>query len=205
MKIWGRADSTNVKKVLWCADELSLDYQREDRGGRFGGLDDPQYRAMNPNGLIPCVRDGDLVIWESNAIVRYLGARYGDGRLFDPDPAVRVEADKWMDWASTTLVEPYRLWFWNRVRRTPEARDEAAMERGLEALARGLAVADRVLAGQPYLSGDRFAMGDIPLGALVYPWFELPMERPDLPHLTAWYERLKKRAAYRRQVMIPIT
>lgn len=205
MKIWGRLDSTNVKKVLWCAEELGLDYEREDRGGKFGGLDDPRYRAMNPNGLIPCLQDGELVLWESNAIVRYLGARYGEGRIYDPDPVARAGADKWMDWVSTTLVEPYRHWFMNLVRRTPEERDEAAMEGGRQALAKGLAVADRALAGQPYLSGDRFAMGDIPLGALVYTWFELPIERPDLPHLQAWYERLKKRAPYRERVMIPIT
>lgn len=205
MKVWGRVDSTNVKKVLWCADELGLEVERVDAGGKFGGLDDPDYRAMNPNGLIPCVQDGDLVLWESNAIVRYLGARYGDGRIFDPDPVQRVQADKWMDWASTTLVEPYKMWFINLVRKAPGERNEEAMEKGLNLFAKAMAVADKALANQPYLSGDRFAMGDIPLGSLIYPWFELDIERPSLPHLEAWYERLKKRAPYRERVMVPIS
>ncbi|ASK35735.1 glutathione S-transferase [Alcanivorax sp. N3-2A] len=205
MKIWGRLDSTNVKKVLWCADELALDYQRIDVGGRFGGLNEQDYRALNPNGLIPCLQDGDLVLWESNAMVRYLSARYGEGRLYDADPAVRAVADKWMDWATSTLVPPYIAWFINRVRKAPPERDDEAMEKGRQTLARALAVADQTLARQPYLSGDRFAMGDIPLGCLVYAWFELDIERPPLPHLEAWYGRLRKRSAYRDRVMIPIT
>lgn len=205
MKIWGRPDSTNVKKVLWCADELELEYQRIDAGGRFGGLDEQDYRALNPNGLIPCLQDGDLVLWESNAIVRYLGARYGEGRIVDADPAVRAVADKWMDWASSALVSAYKAWFINQVRRVAPERDDAAMERGRQTLADALSIADQALSRQPYLSGDRFAMGDIPLGCLIYAWFELDIERPPMPHLEAWYARLRKRPAYRERVMIPIT
>lgn len=205
MKVWGRLDSTNVKKVLWCADELGLDYQQIDVGGKFGGLNEPEYRAMNPNGLVPCVQDDGLTLWESNAIIRYLGARYGAGRIFDPDPVRRVQADKWMDWASTSLVEPWKAWFINLVRKAPGERNEQSMAKGLETFARGLAVANQALADQPYLSGDAFGMGDIPLGALVYPWFELAIERPAMPHLEAWYERLKQRAPYRQRVMVPIS
>ncbi|MHA7915057.1 glutathione S-transferase family protein [Alloalcanivorax xenomutans] len=205
MKVWGRKDSTNVKKVLWCADELGLDVEHQPLGGRYGGLDEPIYREMNPNGLIPCLQDGDLVLWESNAIVRYLGAQYGAGRVYASDPKRRAGADKWMDWASTTLVGAYKDWFINRVRRTAETRDSAAMERGLRFLREQLAVADQALASQPYLSGDDFGMGDIPLGCLSYPWFELDDQRPDLPHLEAWYHRLAERPAYRHRVMIEIT
>lgn len=205
IKIWGRTDSTNVKKVLWCADELGLVYQRIDVGGKYGGLDGAEYRSLNPNGLIPCLQDGELLLWESNAIVRYLAARYGEGQLFDADPARRAPGDKWMDWANSTLVGPYKAWFINLVRRAPGERDEAAMEAGRQALATHLAVVDAALAGQPYLSGDQFAIGDIPLGCLVYAWFELDIERPKLPHLHAWYERLSERPAYRQRVMIAIS
>lgn len=205
MKLWGRSNSVNVKKPMWCAAELGITLERIDVGGPFGGLDTPDYLAKNPNGLIPCLEDGDLVLWESNAIVRYLADAYGNAQLNTATPAERGRSGMWMDWALASLAGPYRDLIMNLVRGTPETRDDAAIERGLSGFEKALRLADGVLAKQPWLSGDAFGLADIPLGAYVYLWFELDIERPTLPHLEAWYGKLTQRTAYREHVMLPIS
>jgi len=205
LTLWGRANSVNVKKVLWCLEEAAVPYERIDAGGAFGRLDKPAFRALNPNGLVPTIEDGDVVVWESNAIVRYLAARYGAGTLWPEDPAARALGDRWMDWTLGNLVAPFRDVFWTLVRTPPEQRDMALVAAGVARCGTLLAIADAALAERPFLSGDRLGMGDIPLGAYVYLWFELPIERSALPHLEAWYRRLAERPAYRKAVMVPLT
>jgi glutathione S-transferase len=205
LTIWGRDNSNNVRKVLWCAEELGLAYESIPTGGAFGGTNDPAYRAMNPNGLIPTIRDGDFVLWESNAIVRYLTAGYGEGTLWPRDITTRASADRWMDWTTSTFAPPFRDVFWGMVRTAPEARDMAVIDASRERCAGLLAVVDHALAERPYLSGDSFGMGDIPLGCFAHGWFAMPIERPALPHLAAWYERLKARPAYAKVVATPLT
>ncbi|WP_415844806.1 glutathione S-transferase family protein [Stutzerimonas zhaodongensis] len=205
LKLWGRNNSTNVKKPLWCLEELKVPYTRIDAGGAFGIVGEPEFVAKNPNKLVPCLEDGELVLWESNAIVRYLAARYGEGSLWNTDPAQRAEADKWMDWATSTLAAPFRPVFWNVVRTAPEQRDMAAVQTGLAECSKLLTIVDQTLAEQPYLSGESLGMGDIPLGCFAYAWFEMPIERPDLPHLRDWYDRLRQRPAYQAAVLTPLT
>ncbi|MCQ2030641.1 glutathione S-transferase family protein [Stutzerimonas zhaodongensis] len=205
LKLWGRNNSTNVKKPLWCLEELKVPYTRIDAGGAFGIVGEPEFVAKNPNKLVPCLEDGELVLWESNAIVRYLAARYGEGSLWNTDPARRAEADKWMDWATSTLAAPFRPVFWNVVRTAPEQRDMAAVQTGLAECSKLLTIVDQTLATQPYLSGESLGMGDIPLGCFAYAWFEMPIERPDLPHLRDWYDRLRQRPAYQAAVLTPLT
>lgn len=205
LKLWGRSNSTNVKKPLWCLEELEVPYTRIDAGGAFGIVGEPDYIEKNPNKLVPCLEDSELVLWESNAIVRYLAAQYGQGVLWNPDPAQRAQADKWMDWATSTLAAPFRPLFWNIVRTVPEQRDLAAVQAALDECGKLLTIADRALSTQPYLSGESFGMGDIPLGCFAYAWFEMPIERPDLPHLRDWYEQLKRRPAYQAAVLTPLT
>ena len=205
LKLWGRINSTNVKKALWCLEELEAPYTRIDAGGVFGIVEEPEFIAKNPNKLVPCLEDGEFVLWESNAIVRYLAARYGQGSLWNDDPAQRAQADKWMDWTTSTLAGPFRPLFWNIVRTAPEQRDMAAVEAALEACGKLLAIADQALARQPYLSGPAIGMGDIPLGCFAYAWFEMPIERPDLPHLRDWYDQLRQRPAYQVAVITPLT
>ncbi|MCE7027770.1 glutathione S-transferase family protein [Jiella avicenniae] len=205
MKIWGRNNSSNVRKVLWCAEELGLAYERVEAGGTFGVVDTAEYEALNPNGRVPTLQDGDLTLWESNAIVRYLARAYGQPPFAPADAAAWASADKWMDWTSTTLGGPFRDVFWNVVRMTPETRDEAALASGLEACGKLLAIPEAELGKAPFLSGDAFGFGDIPLGSVAYGWFEMPIIRPELPNLSAWYERLKQRPAYRKGVMTPLT
>jgi glutathione S-transferase len=205
MKIWGRVNSSNVRKVLWCAEELNIPYERADAGGAFGIVGDADYLAMNPNGLVPCIEDGDLVLWESNAIVRYLARQYGAASFCPPDAKKWAEADKWMDWTTFSFAAPYRDLFWNLVRIAPESRDEAAMANGAAQCARFMAIADKALSVSPFLSGQTLGIGDIPLGSIAYGWFSLPIERPELPHLSAWYGRLTARPAYQKGVMTPLT
>ncbi|WP_288429985.1 glutathione S-transferase [uncultured Agrobacterium sp.] len=205
LKIWGRINSTNVRKVLWIVEELDLVHQRIDAGGAFGLVNDPAYRAMNPNGLVPVIQDGDDVLWESNTIVRYLATRYGDGALDLTDPIARAQAEKWMDWATSALAGTFRDLFWGMVRTPEDQRDMAKINTAREAVGKLLRMPDEALAGQDYLSGDTFGIGDIPLGCFAYAWFEMPIERPALPNLEAWYQRLKSREAYQRAVMTPLT
>jgi glutathione S-transferase len=205
LKIWGRKNSNNVRKVLWCAEELGLPYERIDAGGAFGVVNDAQYRVKNPNGLVPLIEDGDFVLWESNAIVRYLCARHADGGLQPAELQARASADRWMDWVTSTLAAPYRTVFWGLLRTAEADRDMPAIEAARTLCAELLAVPEQALATQPWLSGAEFGMGDIPLGCFIYGWFEMPIERPSLPHLEAWYARLRERPAYQRAVMTPLT
>lgn len=205
LRIWGRKNSSNVRKVLWCAEEVGVAYENIEVGGAFGQVDEPVYRQKNPNGLVPTLEDGELVLWESNAIVRYLAARYGEGRLYPDDPTVRAGADKWMDWTTSSFAAPFRPLFWGMLRTPVEQRDEHAIGAALARCGELLRIPERALAERPYLSGDAFAMGDIPLGCFIYGWFEMPIERPELPHLAAWYARLRERPAFRRAVMTPLT
>ncbi len=205
LTIWGRKNSSNVRKALWAAEEAGVPYTRHDAGGAFGVVNDPHYRAMNPNGLVPVIEDDGLVLWESNAIVRYLAAKYADGVLYAQDPGERAQADKWMDWTTSNLAGPFRDVFWGTLRTPPEQRNHEVIAAAIKRCGELLAIPDAALATQPYLSGATFGMGDIPLGCVIYAWFEMPIERPSQPNLEAWYERLKQRPAFQTAVMTALT
>ena len=204
LRILGRRTSGNVMKPLWVADELGLEHAQEDIGGKFGGNKEPGYLAMNPMGLVPTLVEDDFVLWESNAITRYLCEKYGHGSLFPADPRVRATADTWMDWQQTTCAPMMLPVFWGLVR-TPEAerdydRINAGIERGYEVWG----MLDRHLEGRAFVAGDDLTMGDVPIGPQAHRWFNLVDERPSMPNLEAWYQRLTERPAFRKNVMIPI-
>ena len=203
LTIWGRRNSINVQKAMWAVGEVAVPHERIDAGGEFGGLDTPEFAALNPNRRVPVLRDGDAVVWESSAIVRYLAARYGAGTLWNPDPALRAKADTWMAWAQTAPYREFIDLFWGFVRTPPEQRDMAAMRAANERLVKHLELLDRHLASQPYLAGEAFTMGDIPVGAILYRYFAMEFDYPSLPNLAAWYARLGERPAYQVHVMIP--
>jgi glutathione S-transferase len=205
LKIWGRANSINVQKALWCADEIGLNYERLDIGGAFGGNNDAPYLAMNPNAVVPTIDDDGFILWESNSVVRYFAAKHAAGTLWPTDPAKRADVERWMDWQLSTLNRDMVTLFWGLIRLAPEKRDTAAIEAAREALCGIWARLDRGLADRAYVGGDKFTMGDIPVGCLAYRWFNLPIERNHLPHLKAWYDRLTTRPAYKKNVMIPMT
>ena len=202
VQIWGRKNSYNVQKVLWCCEELEIPYQRHDAGGRFGVTDQEQYLARNPTGLVPTIVDGDLTLWESNAIVRYLAALYGAGSLWPENPAERALADKWMDYQLGTLFPAFQDALVGLIRTAPENRDPEKIEASVRATADVIDVLDAHLEDNDYVAGSSLTMGDIALGSLVYRWLELDIHRPDLPALQAWYERLAGRPAYRKTVMV---
>ena len=205
IKIWGRTDSSNVQKVLWCCGELGLEFERVDWGGKFGGNDDQAYRNMNPNGLVPTLQDGDYILWESNSIMRYLNAKYGAARLLPPSPEGIGEANRWMDWQLSTFNAAIVPLFWNLIRTPPEKRDPKAVETALAKTTKAWQTVENQLTRNSYLAGTEFTLGDIPLGVWAYRWFNLPVERPDFPHLSRWYERLKQRPPYQQHIMIPMS
>ena len=205
LKIWGRTNSVNVKKVLWCADELGLQYERTDAGLQFGVVNEPWYRKMNPNGLVPTIDDNGLILWESNSIVRYLAAKYGSGTLSPADPGERAASDKWMDWTTSRLAGPYRDVFWGLVRTPPEKRDSDKIETSRKKAIELLAIVDAALQNKRYLNGKQLTIGDIPLGSFAYGWYAMPIERPAMKNLDAWYRRLGERPAYRKNVMLPLS
>ena len=205
LTIWGRATSSNVQAVMWLVGELELPHRRIDRGHQFGGLDTPEFRAMNPHGLVPVIRDGDgAAIFESAAILRYLAARYAPGTAFWPeDPAARAQLDKWAEWAKVSLGPAFtRPIFWAGVRTPPSKQDPAAIAAAVGAfealLTRFLAALD----GREFLGGDALSLADIQVGHLLYRYFDMDIERTDLPQLRAYYGRLAKRPAYRQHVMV---
>jgi glutathione S-transferase len=203
--VWGRNNSVNVQKVLWCCEEIGLGYERREAGGAFGVVNTPQYRALNPNGLVPTIEDGGLVLWESHAIVRYLAAKHGAGSLWPQDLGVRADADRWMDWKHTTFWPAIRPLFLGLVRTAPERRDARALEESRAKTAEVLGVVEARLRTAEYLAGERFTMGDIALGCGIWRWMALPIERPALPGVQRWFESLAQRPAYRKLVMLPLT
>lgn len=205
LKIWGRNNSLNVQKVMWAVAELGVAHERVDVGGAFGGLDTAEYGRLNPNRRVPTVVDGDLVVWESNACVRYLAARYGEGGLWPVDPGVRAGADMWMDWMATTLVPDLTIVFWQLVRTAADKRDVPAVAAAAQRLGPIWAILDAHLAARPFVAGDRLTIGDIPVGVAYWRWSSLAIDRPALPHLQRWSETLKDRPGYRSHVMLALT
>lgn len=199
LTIWGRLNSINVRKVVWAAQEVGVPFERVDAGMAFGIVDTPAYRALNPNGLIPVIDDGGFVLWESNAIVRYLLARYAPGRLYPDDLQQRFDAERWMDWQQTTFNRAGAPAFAQWIRTPPERRDMGVIAASRAATEPLLQRLDAHLANsgpaQPHMAGASFGMADIAIGCEISRWWALPQPRPAVPHLQAWYERMLARPA----------
>ena len=206
LKIWGRTTSSNVQKVLWTCAELSIPYDRVDHGGPFGGNRDPEYLKLNPNGLVPTVIDGDLVMWESNTICRYLcNTRPNGESLYPRDPAARTYVERWMDWQLSVVGAPMGALLQGLIRSTPETRDPAAIEAARRRALAAWEIVDDALADQPFLGGQSLSLAEIVLGTHIYRWFNYAIERPGLPRLRAWYERCGERPGFKNHIVMPIT
>ena len=201
LKIKGRTTSSNVMKVLWMLDEIGLAYEREDIGGPFGRNKDPEYLALNPNGLIPTAVDGDLVLWESNTILRWLGAVHSAGTLWPTDPVARARGEMWMDWQLTVLNGLMVNVFHPLVRLAEADRDPAAVAAAVKKWGEAWAILDDHLSRNDFVGGATFTVADIPIGPLAYRWYELPIERPALKNLQRWYDAMRARPAFARHVM----
>lgn len=205
LKIWGRSNSINVQKVLWTCAELGLPYERIDAGMQFGVNNTPEYRAMNPNALVPLINDDGFVLWESHAIVRYLARKHGLGTLCPKDPQVAADADRWMEWYSTTLWNHMKPVFWILIRTPPEKRNMAEVEDNRKKLAAYLEMADAHLAKNPHFAGSAFTMADIPHAVLAHRWFNVPIERPALPHYERWFRMVSQRPGFQQHCAAPLT
>ena len=198
LKILGRKTSSNVQKVLWCCDEIGLPFEREDYGRDFGNTSTPEYLALNPNGLVPTINDDGFILWESNSCVRYLAAKYGKGKLWPADPQLAASASRWMDWQLSTVNAPITTLFRALLRKEniPAAEIDAARSSAGEVWK----MLDTQLAKTPFAAGQDLTVGDIALGNAIHRWFKFAIDRPDLPSLKMWYERLCTRSAYQKHI-----
>ena len=199
LNILGRANSINVRKVLWLCDELGIEYTREDWGQGFRDTKDPAYLALNPNGLVPVIRDGDFVLWESDAIVRYLAQREGRGDLYPEGLRERATVEQWMNWYGTNFSQSFRYAFHGLIRKNPAFADPGRIDESLRACAGRVAILDAHLAASgPYVAGADFTLADILMGAGVNRWMHMPADKPPCPAVAAYYARLSERPAYAR-------
>ena len=204
LKVWGRRSSFNVQKVMWLVDELGLAHEHIDAGGKFGGLDAPEFLAMNPHGKVPVIDDDGTIVWELQAILRYLAARHGGARWWPEDPLSGHWPNCWMDWSATALQPDFLMGvFWGSIAHRRHSAICLRSARKSQTCASHFRLIDRILHDRHHLLGDALTLADIPAGSALFRYFELEIERPDLPNVQAWYGRLQARPAYRAHVMIP--
>ena len=201
--IWGRRNSSNVMPVMWTIGELGLPHDRKDVGGSFGGLDTDAFAKMNPNRQIPVLQEGSFILWESNAIVRHLARVHGVGGLQPETEADLAHAEQWMDWHRNVFALQASAIFFSTIRTEPPKRDAAAIARQAEALGKSLKILDTHLDGRDFIVGDRLTIADIPIGAVLYRYFNMPIDRPSLSNIEAFYTRLQQRQAYKTHIMNP--
>jgi glutathione S-transferase len=204
LHIWGRLSSLNVRKVVWAAQETAVPFTRTDAGLAFGVVKTPEYLRLNPNAQVPTLQDGELVLWESNVIVRYLCARYAPA-LYPQDLAQRFDAERWMDWQQTTLNPAGGAAFLQWIRTPEDRRDLSVIAKSVAAMEPLLTLLDQHLSQRAYMGGDEFSMADIPVACDIHRWFGLPQPRPALPHLERWYTSILARPAVRGVLDLPLS
>lgn len=201
LRILGRANSFNVRKVLWICDELGIHYQREDWGRGYRRTDDPAFLSINPIGLVPAVVEDGNILRESNTIVRYLATKYGSDEIYPRDPLQRARVEQWMDWANYETSISLRGAFLGGMLNEPPWNNPWFVEQGRRQITKEVGQLDRHLAEVgPYITGPIFTVADIPIGLVVNRWFHLNFDRPSYPSVERYYEQLSQRAPYRRHV-----
>jgi glutathione S-transferase len=205
LTIWGRITSINVRKAVWTAQHLGLQFERIDAGGAFGIVKTPEYIALNPNSVVPTLIDGDFVLWESNVIVRYLCAKHSMGDLYPSNLQERFDAERWMDWQQTTMGPSGRNAFWELIR-VPEAQRD--MQKVEASIASTEPLFDRLeshLAKNAFMAGGRMTMADIPLACEVHRWYGLGVTKTKRPHLEAWYAKILALPASENVLTLPLS
>lgn len=206
LKIWGRANSVNVQKVLWTCDEIALPYERIDAGMKFGINTTPPFLANNPNGKIPLIEDGDFLLWESNAIMRYLALAHGGSAIYPADPKVRGGVERWLDWTISTLQPAERPVFWGYVRTAPAQRDNTELRLAAEKLGEVYGILDHHLAGRTFVEGEAFSLADIALACFARRWLNIAeIERPKVANIDRWYAGLQHRRAFEHYLLGPLS
>ena len=204
--ILGRANSINVQKVMWMIGELGLEHERVDVGLQFGINDTPEYLEKNPNGLVPTLEDGDVIVWESHSIVRYLADKFGPNTYWWPNStAERAHASQWMDWYASRLHAPMTTIFWNVIRHPPEQRDPGAVIAAIVDAEKLWTILDKHLSSNDFIGGGAPSVGDIPVGCAIHRWSAMNFEKPAFANVDAWYARLSERIPYQNHVMLPLS
>tara|TARA_Y100000588_G_scaffold225351_1_gene239279 strand:+ start:1175 stop:1837 length:663 start_codon:yes stop_codon:yes gene_type:complete len=203
LQVYGRKNSNQVIQLMWTVGELDLEYVRHNVGGSFGGLNSDEYGNLNPNRLVPTIVDDGFVLWESYAIIRYLCRRYGFGSLWPEDPCQSGLADQWMEWTSSRFMGTFFPAFWNLIRTPKDKQDLEKVSTAAKDTGVLLQIIESQLEGNEFLIGDALTMGDIPLGSMMFKYFNLPIERPSLPNIERWYACLSERTAYCEHAMNP--
>ena len=201
LKLWGRNSSSNVEKITWACEEMGLDYDHAEVGGKFGGLNEDSYRAMNPNMLVPAIEDDGFMLWESNAILRYLAETYGQDTLWIGDTKTRAVADQWMDWCQTVVRPTMLPIVFGLIVPPPEQRNPEMMEMELRTAEIVWGIFNDFLEGRDFVAGERFTMGDIPPAVMAYRWFWADINHPKLEPLEAWFARMRERPGFRHNVL----
>jgi len=203
--IWGRNTSANVQKVLWLCDEIGLKFQRKDVGGPFGGLNTPEFLALNPNQVIPVIQDQDFVVWESHAIMRFLAAKYGHESIYPTELQARSNVERWLDWQLGTLSPAITPVFISLYRTPSTERNGGNVARQVSVLTETLVSLDRQMSCRPYIAGEHFTIADIAFGNSIWRWLAFPVVRPVLPNLLAWQARVASRPAYQTHIAQPLS
>jgi glutathione S-transferase len=196
LTLFGRSDSINVRKVLWLCEEMGLAYEQELWGTGFQSTQTPEFKLLNPNAMVPVIRDGDFVLWESNSICRYLASNHGRVDLLPADARARARIEQWMDWQAAELNVSWRYAFMALVRRSPAHNDPAAIDQSVQSWNRQMSILEDQLSATGAFVGSTFTLADIVIGLSTHRWFMTPMERPSLPAVVAYYERLSERSAF---------
>lgn len=202
--IWGRISSINVQKVVWAAEEVQVSYERREAGGKFGVVNSPAYLAMNPMGKVPTLVEDDFVLYESDSILRYLAAKYGKNGFFPESLRARAQADMWNDWQAKNYSPTFRDAFIGLMRTPANKQDHGAIAAALAASEPMMAILDQHLALQPYVTGQNFTYGDVAPGLAVHRWLHMPIKRSAMPHIEAYYQRLKARPASVKAFHLPV-
>src|SRR5664279_3958239 len=204
LTVWGRKTSSNVQALMWCIGELSLPYERRDAGHRYGGTDTPSFLAMNPNGTVPVLRDGEgEPIWETGAILRYLAGRYGAAPFWPNEGCTRARVDQWAEWSKTNITLGFTVpIFWRVIRTAPADQGSVAISQAVAKLDKHLDIAEAQLGRGAFLAGDDFTLADIQFGHVLFRYFDIPIARQDRPALRRYYDALVTRPAFREHVMV---
>jgi glutathione S-transferase len=190
---------------LWCCNEIGLGYERIDAGLHFGVNDTPEYAGMNPTGLVPTIEDGDILLWESNVIVRYLSLKHSNGGLFPANVATRFDAERWMDWQTSQFWAVLRPLYITLILTPSQERNSSEISRAEKLSQSAVSILDGRLADRPFLAGNAFTMGDIPAALTLHRWYGLDIDRPQLPNAKRWYDRMRDRPAFQRIITTPLS
>jgi glutathione S-transferase len=206
LHIWGRLNSINVQKVLWLCEDLKIPFERTDAGMQYGVNKTQFYLQLNPNGLVPVIKDNELVLWESHAILRYLSKKHDVADILYPKSADQAaKIDQWLDWYNTTAWPVMRPLFWGFIRTKPEERNLQELEKTRVQMSSILKILDNQLKSTPWVTGDHFTIADLPLALIAFRWFNLPIEREDYQHLSRWFKQIELRPGYIKYASAPLT